>query len=339
MSFNQSDDGENVVSITGTATGPNSLGVLGRGEAVGVRGESTKWHAVIGLNTGDVGYGVYGHSVRNSGVVGESAGWHGVAGKATGSSGAGVNGEGDAGAGVIGTSTKWIGVYGETAGIDNGPAGVWGEHKGAGIGVKAVSKDGPGLMAYTSGIDSAAIAAFNLNPAGTGATLYAKKEGVVGLAGHFDGNVLVVGNLDVTGDVRLPNADCAEFFDTIADAKPGTVMVVAEDGVLHPCRAEYDRRAAGVVSGAEPYRPAILLDGAARGDAARAPIALVGKVAVLVDADPGGVAAGDLLTTSATPGHAMRAGDPDRCRGAVIGKALASLAAGRGLVPMLISLQ
>ena len=48
-------------------------------------------------------------------------------------------------AGVVGKSTKWIGVHGEAASVEDGPAGVWGEHKGAGIGVKAVSKDGAGL--------------------------------------------------------------------------------------------------------------------------------------------------------------------------------------------------
>jgi hypothetical protein len=61
-----------------------------------------------------------------------------------------VLGEAENGSGVIGKSTKWVGVYGETAGIENGPAGVWGEHKGAGVGVKAVSNTGVGLSCFTS---------------------------------------------------------------------------------------------------------------------------------------------------------------------------------------------
>ena len=52
-----------------------------------------------------------------------------------------------------------------------------------------------------------------------------------------------------------------------------------------------------------------------------------------------GLEIGDLLTTSDTPGHAMRVGDPSRAFGAVIGKALAPLAAGRGMVPILVALQ
>ena len=48
---------------------------------------------------------------------------------------------------------------------------------------------------------------------------------------------------------------------------------------------------------------------------------------------------GDLLTTSATPGHAMKASDGARMAGAVIGKALRSLDSGTGLIPILVALQ
>jgi len=48
---------------------------------------------------------------------------------------------------------------------------------------------------------------------------------------------------------------------------------------------------------------------------------------------------GDLLTTSDTPGHAMRATDRTRAYGATIGKAMSSLKDGRGLVLVLVSLQ
>jgi len=66
---------------------------------------------------------------------------------------------------------------------------------------------------------------------------------------------------------------------------------------------------------------------------------LVGKVFCKVVADGGAIAVGDLLTTSGTPGHAMKAADPARAFGAVIGKALAPLPHGRGLLPILVSLQ
>jgi hypothetical protein len=47
----------------------------------------------------------------------------------------------------------------------------------------------------------------------------------------------------------------------------------------------------------------------------------------------------DLLTSSATPGHAMKAVDRERCLGALLGKALKPLESGCGLIPMLIALQ
>ena len=48
---------------------------------------------------------------------------------------------------------------------------------------------------------------------------------------------------------------------------------------------------------------------------------------------------GDLLTSSSRAGHAMRADDPERAFGAVIGKAMTPLADGDGLVLVLVNLQ
>jgi len=69
------------------------------------------------------------------------------------------------------------------------------------------------------------------------------------------------------------------------------------------------------------------------------PIALMGKVYCKVDAQFAAIAVGDLLTTSPTAGHAMKADDPAKAFGAVIGKALRPLDAGLGLIPILIALQ
>jgi hypothetical protein len=48
---------------------------------------------------------------------------------------------------------------------------------------------------------------------------------------------------------------------------------------------------------------------------------------------------GNMLTTSFTPGHAMKASDPVKAFGAVIGKALRPLRKGKDLIPILIALQ
>ena len=58
-----------------------------------------------------------------------------------------------------------------------------------------------------------------------------------------------------------------------------------------------------------------------------------------IDATEQPVSVGDLLTTADRPGHAMRVDDPARAFGAVLGKALGSLAHGQGLVPVLVALQ
>jgi hypothetical protein len=148
------------------------------------------------------------------------------------------------------------------------------------------------------------------------------------------------GNVAFTGDVVLTGADCAEQFD-IANAElvePGTVMALGEDGVLEESQSAYDKRVAGVISGAGSYKPGIVL-GQQGSQPNRKPIALVGRVYCKVDAQYGAIETGDLLTTSPTPGHAMKAQDPLRAFGAVLGKALGPLRAGKGLIPILVALQ
>ncbi len=143
------------------------------------------------------------------------------------------------------------------------------------------------------------------------------------------------------GDIKLLGADCAEEFEIVegeAPVEPGTVMVIEEGNSLQVSFSAYDRRVAGVVSGAGDYRPGIVL-GRLSTHARRHAIALVGKAFCKVDARYSPIRVGDLLTTSDTPGHAMLAADPSRAFGAVIGKALRPLAEGQGLIPILIALQ
>jgi hypothetical protein len=145
------------------------------------------------------------------------------------------------------------------------------------------------------------------------------------------------------GDIILKNADCAEDFDVSGVAhetgiEPGTVVGLDEEGAIEPCTKGYDGRVAGVVSGAGDYRPALGLD-RHPGKIPRLPVALLGKVFCKVDAQYGAVRPGDLLTTSPTVGHAMKASDRDRAFGAVLGKALRSLDQGCALIPILVTLK
>jgi hypothetical protein len=115
-------------------------------------------------------------------------------------------------------------------------------------------------------------------------------------------------------------------------------MVFNAEGKLHPCQEPYDKKVAGVIAGAGEFKPAIIL-GKVPSSQGRLPIALVGKAYCRVDAAYGSIEAGDLLTTSSTAGHAMKAENPLQAFGAVIGKALRSLDSGQAMIPILIALQ
>jgi hypothetical protein len=302
-----------------TSAGVRGTSVQGRGtegwstSSEGVMGISTSGNGVWGqtegpgvgvLGTGKISHGVSGTSVSGRGVVGNSQSAYGVSGDSQTS--AGVRGTSVQGRGTEGWSTSSEGVMG----ISTSGNGVWGQTTGSGDGVLGTSALGVGVH-------------------GKGGRL----------AGLFEGDV------EVTGDLRLVNADCAEDFDisVATPVEPGTVMVLGPEGVLSPSSEPYDRRVAGVVSGAGSYRPGITLDSAASSERENAhprlPIGLLGKVFCKVDAAYGAIEIGDLLTTSPTPGHAMRATDHLQAFGAVLGKALRSHRTGQGLVPILISLQ
>jgi hypothetical protein len=160
----------------------------------------------------------------------------------------------------------------------------------------------------------------------------------------------VNGSIRVAEDIVLEGADCAEDFDIDPDSDvvPGTVMVIGAEGRLRHCSAPYDRRVAGVVSGAGDRRPGIVLGrrssatagvgGSAGSAGGRVPLALAGTVLCNVDATEAAIDVGDLLTTSPLAGHAMRATDPTRAFGAVVGKALQAMDSGTGTIPVLVAL-
>lgn len=138
----------------------------------------------------------------------------------------------------------------------------------------------------------------------------------------------------------IGGSDLAEPF-AMPDATPkGAVMVIddAHPGQLQLSSTAYDTRVAGVVSGANGVEPGLKLQQQGTLDQGQ-PVALNGRVYALADASFGPIKPGDLLTTSDTPGYAMRVTDHARAQGAVLGKAMSSLKAGRGYVLVLVSLQ
>jgi hypothetical protein len=291
----------------GESSDPHVPGLKGVSHAAngGVFGKND-W-AATGQPPGAGGNGGWFESLNGEGVRGWSKNLShgGVVGVNTGG-GIGVFGLSDtAGRGVEGSSKDGQAVYGHSV----NQAGVVGE-----------SDNFDGVYGISHKPDKAGISGFNSNSNG--------------LAGFFFGNVVV------TGDVKLANADCAENFDIGAElsVEPGTVMVLGEEGALFPSLLAYDKRVAGVISGAGEYKPGIVLDNRET-SVKRQPVALLGKVYCKVDAAFDAIEVGDLLTTSPTPGHAMKAADHAKAFGSVIGKALRSFSRGRGLIPILIALQ
>jgi hypothetical protein len=359
-----------VVGVNDWAAAGQPPGTGGNGgwfesaQGEGVRGWSKNPNhgGVVGVNTAG-GIAVFGTSDSGSGVVGKSDKWIAIFGESTNSEGVrglshsphggvvGINDAADpatAGNGGWFESAQGEGVrgwsknpnHGGVVGVNTaGGTAVFGTSDNA-VGVWGTSINFEGVHAETQSPTTAAVAAYNLNPNGTGAAVFGKKAGNQGFAGFFEGNVWISGVLDVGKDITLANADCAEDFTigTAAPVEPGTVMVVGEEGSLYPSAIAYDKRVAGIVSGAGGYKPGIILD-KQKSFCNRQPIALLGKVFCKVDARHGAIEIGDLLTTSPTLGHAMKADDPLKAFGAVIGKALRSIKEGKGLIPILIALQ
>jgi hypothetical protein len=324
----------------------NGVGVLGISAPPGQKGGD----GVQGITNSEQRNGVYGRNDATAARGGDAPLGNGVMGYSRVPDAAGVMGvSGAGGTGVQGASSGHAlfgkGGFGVTG--MGSHSGVWGIADGAGAWAgqftgqvyvtDTLTVSNPGgecIHAVTSSPHVAAVAAYQANLTSDSAALYAKHAGGKAAA-FFDGNVFI------TGDIALINgADCAEEFDVadLAEAEAGTLMILGEAGTLEPCSSANDSRVIGVVSGAGDYRPGLILDRKS-GAANRRPIALMGKVFCKVDADHGVVRAGDLLTSSPTLGHAMRVTDRDAAFGAVIGKALAPLAAGRGMIPVLVALQ
>jgi hypothetical protein len=339
------------IGNTGNGTGAeftaSGVGVLCESKGNdGVQGTSLdKVHSgVAGINNSG-GVGVFGVGATGvSGISNSGHGVHGQNGNGSGLSpnvGTGLFGESDNGFGVYASSGTNSGVSGESQsgngviGLSHGPvtSGVAGINDGGGIGVFGDSKSNDGVQGTSHDKAHSGVAGIN-NSGGIGVF------GVGAVAGRFVGSVEISGDLTILGggDVRL--ADFAEDFDVSAEVEiePGCVVVLDEAGAILESRSAYDRKVAGVISGAGNFRPAIILD-RQPGQYKRTSVAMLGKVYCKVDANYAPIEVGDLLTTSPTRGHAMKADDQVKAFGSVIGKALRPHSEGRGLIPILIALQ
>ncbi len=157
--------------------------------------------------------------------------------------------------------------------------------------------------------------------------------------------------LDVNGTTRTKileitgGSDLTEGFDIHplpnATPEPGMLLSIdpANPGKLMVSAEPYDKKLAGVISGANGIEPGMRMRQQGTIAYGNYPVTLTGRVYVKADAAFGAIQPGDLLTSSSVPGFAMKVTDYAQAQGAVIGKAMTGLAEGQGYVLVLVALQ
>ncbi len=162
---------------------------------------------------------------------------------------------------------------------------------------------------------------------------------VIALDANYGGDGrIITQELSITG-----GSDLSEQFQVESGSgavQPGMVVSIDPDhpGRLMVSTEAYDRKAAGIVSGAGGIGTGMIMGQAgsiADGDHA---VALSGRVYCQATAANGAIRPGDLLTTADVAGYAMKVTDHTRATGAIIGKAMTGLDSGEGLVLVLVSL-
>ena len=148
----------------------------------------------------------------------------------------------------------------------------------------------------------------------------------------------ILGGADLAEHLNVTSVDPSKEFKV----EPGMVVSIDSSGNREFKLSDepYDRKRVGIISGGNGVKPGLVLrdkgNPAADGEQ---PIALTGQVWCRADAGFGPISPGDLLTTSATLGHAMKVSDFDKARFAVLGQALTELKEGRGWVQVLVGKQ
>jgi hypothetical protein len=168
---------------------------------------------------------------------------------------------------------------------------------------------------------------------------------VVNFAGDFEGGVFVDGPFLKTRVLTIiGGADIAEPFDIVSEKETtieaGSVVVIDENnpGQLKLSQSPYDKKVAGIISGANGINPGLVLqqEGKLEG---KNNVALSGRVYVKANNTNGDIQAGDFITTSSIVGEAMKVTDYQKAQGAILGKAMTGLKDKSGFVLVLVTLQ
>jgi len=341
--------------VWGIAASDNGRGVYGRAPVYGVYGEATApsgiARGVFGTTASTSGRGVYGRATASTGTTyggrfrTDSTSGYGAYGYASASSGTnyGIYGESESpdGYGVYGEAPTY-GVYGEATRTSGDAVGVFGvTDSSSGYGVHGVALATNGSTRGVSGIvqSPGGIAGYFKCQGAEGLGLRVESLGT--LIAAWDGDpldrrfrVTNVGNVYADGTFNPGGADLAEMLPAVEDLEPGDVLVIGPDGKLARSSEAYSTAVVGVYSTKPGFVGGSDEDGI---DPGKVPLAVVGVAPAKVSAENGPIAPGDLLTTSTTPGHAMKATEPKV--GTILGKALGELESGTGVIDVLIILQ
>jgi len=288
--------------VTGVAhNGPSASGVLGWSiSGNGVEGSS------------DNGTGVWAHSANGPGLFAHSDNSHSIYVDGSGSAGVYVSSAGTSGVYVGSATYAGVAVY------SAGMMAMW---------VHSAAQDG--ILVETAGWDGVHVT----GP--VGGVYYGS-----GKKGDEDFAVLNTGEVRSKVGFAAPTHGFAEKMaveGAEAAYEPGDVLVASAtgQGTVALSSAAYSRAVIGVYSTSPAYvgGQAVPKDQPAGGVS----VTILGMVLCKVSAENGPIRPGDLLVTSATPGHAMRTDDPPL--GTVLGKALESLDSGAGQILVLVTLQ
>lgn len=160
----------------------------------------------------------------------------------------------------------------------------------------------------------------------------------------LDGNLMVNGFFSAENFPGGMPPVVGEFLPTQGNLRPdvGTLLVIDRNSdAFIPCSESYQTSVIGVVSPADTMNAEGEIMTVTYGSTTWVPNGgdqpIEVSVRVKADAKYGSIKRGDLLTTSATPGHAMLASEPKL--GTIVGKALESLESGTGEIKVMVTLQ
>jgi hypothetical protein len=273
-----------------------------------------------------------------------------------------VGGSGESGVGVYGVGLG-SGIYGEALYVGVVGRAIQGVHgEGSSYGVYGLCNDdfdlniGVYANGGSSGSNNAYAVQGKVSRDGTG-TYY---------SGHFSDDGVGGAYLGLYADVRTGGPiDLAEYIlDTYADTEHGDVLVADPDNNESVVKADkaFDSSVVGIVS-TKPHMVMgveLIMDeetGEMYEDVDAAQLSLAGRVPVKVTDENGPIQRGDMLTTSSTPGHAMKwtlidvaqaqdfeelksiLAENEKRRNAILGKALEPHESGDGKIIALLSLQ